>query len=93
MPGMASSRGVERLTSGATSCSVDLSRNGIDASRAKCSNTPHDSDPTLSYPVNGLPRIIQPRSTLVLRGCSSPHDFFVGVGCIDSCSWKKSPSR
>ncbi len=77
--------GLKRLTNRLTGrpryCSVDHSKNGNRASRAKCANTPHDSDPTLISPVNGLHSIIQSSRRLVLRGDGSPHDSPVGVGC------------
>ncbi len=78
--------GLKRLTNRLTGrpryCSVDLSKNGNRASRAKCVNTPHDSDPALNGPVSGLHSIIQSPGRLVLGECGSPHDFKVGVGCF-----------
>jgi hypothetical protein len=82
MRGNGSKRLANRLTGRPRYSSVDLSKNGDRASHAKCANTPHDSDPTLSRPVSGLHSIIQSSRRLVLCECGSPHDFIVGVGCF-----------
>jgi hypothetical protein len=70
-----------RLTNRPTYYSLMLYQNNK-ANCAKCSTTPHSSDPTLSVPVTGLRRIIQNRGTSVLRGFSGPTDLHVGLGCF-----------
>lgn len=62
-----------RLTNGPTCYSLMLDQNDK-ANCARCGNTSHSSNPTLSQPVNGLLRIIQNRETPVLRGFSGPTD-------------------
>lgn len=53
------------------------------ANHAEWVNTPHGSNPTLGYAVNGLLRIIQDRGTSVLRGIGGPFDSSVSVGrCV-----------
>jgi hypothetical protein len=68
-----------RLTNRPTYYSLMLYQNNK-ANCAKCSSTPHSSDPTLKTPVTGLRRIIQNRGTSVLRGFSGPTDSIVGLG-------------
>ena len=46
----------------------------IKANCARCVNTSHSSDPTLTVAVTGLLRIIQNCETPVLRGFSGPTD-------------------
>jgi hypothetical protein len=65
---------------------VDSIRNK--ASRVKCRNTPHNSNPTLFQPVNGLRGIIHDRGTCVLRGISSPFNGFIEWGCFGFLVWK-----
>ena len=50
------------------------------ANCARCANTSHSSDPTLSHPVSGLQSIIANRGALVLRGFGGPTDRCVGEG-------------
>jgi hypothetical protein len=70
------------LTTKLTYSSVLLGTTEYQANHAKCSNTLHGSDPTLTEAVSGLQSIIQPRRIPVLRGLSSPTDSSIGVGCL-----------
>ena len=61
------------LTNGPTCYSLMVPENNK-ANCARCANTPHSSDPTLTDPVTGLRSIIANRGTLVLRGFGGPTD-------------------
>ena len=76
-PGMAH----RRLTNGSTCCSLMAAENKK-ANCARCANTSHSSNPTLSVPVTGLQRIIQNHGTPVLCGFRGPTDSSVGLGCF-----------
>lgn len=77
-----------RLTNGPMCYSLMLDQ-GIKANCARCGNTSHSSNPTLSVPVNGLRFIIQNRETPVLCGFRSPTDSSVGLGCFVVPGWEK----
>lgn len=82
VPSKASNSATNRLTNPFKYSSVFYNTTGYRANHVECANTPHGSNPTLIWPVNGLHSIIQPRMILVLRWFGSPPDSLVGVGCL-----------